>query len=41
MDLQEGRDPEEWARLMDQLVHILAEAVHRFEGTIEESRATA
>ena len=28
MDLQEGRDPEEWARLMDRLVHILAEAVH-------------
>jgi class 3 adenylate cyclase len=36
MDLQESRDPEEWARLMDQLVHILAEAVHRFEGTIEK-----
>jgi class 3 adenylate cyclase/tetratricopeptide (TPR) repeat protein len=36
MDLQEGRDPEEWARLMDRLVHILAEAIHRFEGTIEK-----
>ncbi len=31
-------DPEEWHRIMDRFFQILAEGVHRFEGTVNEYR---
>jgi Double zinc ribbon len=34
MDLAEQLDPEDWHRIMDRLFQILAEGVHRFEGTV-------
>jgi class 3 adenylate cyclase len=34
--LQEGIDPEEWHGVMDRFFQILADAVHRFEGTINQ-----
>src|SRR6266542_2610589 len=36
MDLGEKVDPEEWYRIMDRFFQILAEGVHRFEGTVNE-----
>src|SRR5262245_25364700 len=36
MDLAEQVDPEEWHKLMDRFFAILAEGVHRFEGTINQ-----
>src|SRR5205814_2318211 len=36
MDLAEQLDPEDWHRIMDRLFHILAEGVHRFEGTVNQ-----
>src|SRR5881628_1232880 len=36
MDLAEQLDPEEWHRIMDRFFHILAEGVHRFEGTVNQ-----
>ena len=38
MDLAEQLDPEEWHRIMDRFFRILADGVHRFEGTINEYR---
>ncbi len=36
MDLQQELDPEEWHRILDRFFQILAEGVHRFEGTINQ-----
>ncbi|MEE8557138.1 MAG: AAA family ATPase, partial [Myxococcota bacterium] len=36
MDLQEGIDAEEWHRIMDRFFGILADGVHRFEGTVNQ-----
>jgi class 3 adenylate cyclase len=36
MDLQENLDPEAWAEIMGRVVHILAEGVRRFGGTIDK-----
>src|SRR5262245_44277213 len=36
MDLAEQLDPEEWHGLMDRLFRILADGVHRYEGTINQ-----
>src|SRR5207247_2468571 len=36
MELAERVDPEEWHRLLDRLVRILAGGVHRYEGTINQ-----
>ncbi|MGH9282441.1 MAG: AAA family ATPase, partial [Acidimicrobiales bacterium] len=36
MNLSEGLDPEEWAELMDRFFSICAEAVTRFEGTVDK-----
>src|SRR5262249_33344520 len=36
MDLAEDLDPEEWHRIMDRFFTILAEGVHRFEGTVTQ-----
>ncbi len=36
MDLAEQVDPEEWHKIMDRFFVILAEGVHRFEGTINQ-----
>ena len=38
MELAEQIDPEEWHRIMDRFFQILAEGVHRFEGTVNEYR---
>jgi class 3 adenylate cyclase/tetratricopeptide (TPR) repeat protein len=38
MDLAEEIDPEEWHRIMDRFFRILADGVHRFEGTVNEYR---
>ena len=37
-ELASELDPEEWHRIMDRFFHILAEGVHRFEGTVNEYR---
>jgi class 3 adenylate cyclase len=37
-DLASELDPEEWHRIMDRFFQILAEGVHRFEGTVNEYR---
>ena len=34
MDLAEQVDPEAWHAIMDRFFHLLAEGVHRFEGTV-------
>src|SRR5262245_6389429 len=34
MDLAEQLDPEEWHRLLDRLFRVLADGIHRYEGTI-------
>ncbi len=36
MDLAEGQDPEEWRKIMQRFFSILAEAVTRFEGTVDK-----
>jgi class 3 adenylate cyclase/tetratricopeptide (TPR) repeat protein len=36
MDLAEGRDPEEWRKIMQRFFSILADAVTRFEGTVDK-----
>jgi class 3 adenylate cyclase/predicted ATPase len=36
MDLAEQVDPEEWHRILDRFFQILADGVHRFEGTINQ-----
>src|SRR6266545_1787113 len=36
MELAERLDPEEWHRLLDRLFRILADGVHRYEGTINQ-----
>jgi class 3 adenylate cyclase len=36
MDLQEDLDPEQWHRIMDHFFQILADGVHRFEGTVNQ-----
>jgi len=36
MDLAEQRDPEEWRAIMQRFFSILAEDVHRFEGTVDK-----
>jgi class 3 adenylate cyclase len=36
MDLAEQLDPEEWHRIMDRFFQLLAEGVHRFEGTVNQ-----
>ncbi len=37
-ELASELDPEEWHRIMDRFFQILAEGVHRFEGTVNEYR---
>src|SRR5207245_9406370 len=36
MDLAEQVDPEEWHRIMERFFAILADGVHRFEGTVNQ-----
>src|SRR6266581_2567697 len=36
MDLAEQVDPEAWHGIMDRFFHLLAEGVHRFEGTVNQ-----
>ena len=36
MDLAEGQDPEEWRKIMQRFFTTLAEAVERFEGTVDK-----
>jgi class 3 adenylate cyclase len=36
MDMAEQHDPEEWRRIMQRFFSILAEGVHRFEGTVDK-----
>src|SRR5215831_14401883 len=36
MELAERLDPEDWHRLLDRLFRILADGVHRYEGTINQ-----
>jgi class 3 adenylate cyclase/tetratricopeptide (TPR) repeat protein len=36
MDLAEGQDPEEWRKIMQRFFSILADAVERFEGTVDK-----
>src|SRR5215467_320034 len=36
MDLAEGQDPEQWRRIMQRFFSILADGVHRFEGTVDK-----
>src|SRR5262245_46544965 len=36
MELAEQLDPEEWHRIMDRFFQLLAEGVHRFEGTVNQ-----
>ncbi len=36
LELSGGVDPEDWHRIMDRFFAILAEGVHRFEGTINQ-----
>jgi class 3 adenylate cyclase/tetratricopeptide (TPR) repeat protein len=36
MDLAEGQDPEHWRQIMQRFFSILADAVHRFEGTVDK-----
>jgi class 3 adenylate cyclase len=38
MDLAEHVDPEEWHGIMDRCFRILADGVHRFEGTVNKYR---
>jgi class 3 adenylate cyclase/tetratricopeptide (TPR) repeat protein len=36
MDLAEQLDPEEWHRILDGFLQLLADGVHRFEGTVNQ-----
>jgi class 3 adenylate cyclase len=36
MELAEQVDPEDWHRIMDRFFHLLADGVHRFEGTVTQ-----
>ncbi len=36
MELAEAVDPEEWHRILDRFFQILADGVHRFEGTVNQ-----
>ena len=36
MDMAERQDPEQWHAIMQRFFSILAEAVHRFEGTVDK-----
>src|SRR5262249_14133586 len=36
MELAEQLDPEEWHRIIDRFSQLLAEGVHRFEGTVTQ-----
>jgi class 3 adenylate cyclase len=36
MELAEQLDPEEWHRIMDHFLRLLADGVHRFEGTVNQ-----
>src|SRR5512145_1436132 len=36
MELAESVDPEEWHRILDRFFQILADGVHRFEGTVNQ-----
>src|SRR6266705_4022891 len=36
MELAESIDPEEWHRILDRFFHLLADGVHRFEGTVNQ-----
>ncbi len=36
MELAEQVDPEEWHRILDRFFQILADGIHRFEGTINQ-----
>jgi class 3 adenylate cyclase len=36
MELAEQLDPEEWHGIMDRFLHLLADGVHRFEGTVNQ-----
>jgi class 3 adenylate cyclase len=36
MDIQERIDPEEWHAVMDRFFQIMADGVHRFEGTVNQ-----
>jgi class 3 adenylate cyclase/tetratricopeptide (TPR) repeat protein len=36
MDLAEQLDPEAWHRIMDRFLQLLADGVHRFEGTVNQ-----
>src|SRR6187551_1650730 len=36
MDLAEGQDPEQWQRIMRRFFSILADGVHRYEGTVDK-----
>jgi class 3 adenylate cyclase/tetratricopeptide (TPR) repeat protein len=36
MELSEGIDPEEWHAILDRFFQILADGVHRFEGTVNQ-----
>ncbi len=36
MEIQEDLDPEDWHGLMDRFMRILADGVHRFEGTVDK-----
>ncbi|NIV76393.1 MAG: hypothetical protein GWN37_16625, partial [Gammaproteobacteria bacterium] len=36
MELAEAVDPEEWHGILDRFFQILADGVHRFEGTVNQ-----
>jgi class 3 adenylate cyclase len=36
LELAEAVEPEEWHRILDRFFHILADGVHRFEGTVNQ-----
>jgi adenylate cyclase len=36
MDMAEGQDPEQWHTIMERFFSTLADAVHRFEGTVDK-----
>jgi class 3 adenylate cyclase len=36
MDMAEGQDPEQWRKIMQRFFSLLADGVHRFEGTVDK-----
>jgi class 3 adenylate cyclase len=36
MDMAEGQDPEQWRRIMQRFFSLLADGVHRFDGTVDK-----